>query len=140
MLTRVFNSFAIVLALLLAGCASVPPGAGLIGNGVVQSITEVQEPDKTAQVIGAVGGAVLGSWLGSGIGGGTGQTIATVAGGVGGSMAGGAIAGKASTNSVWDVVVRFEDGIDRLVRVTERPTYRPGDRVTVSNGIVTLRR
>lgn len=140
MLGRLFSSLAILIAVLLGGCASVPPGAGIVGNGVVQSIAESQQADQTAQVIGAVGGAVLGSWLGSGIGGGTGQTIATVAGGVGGSMAGSAVASKASGNTVWDVVVRFEDGIDRTVRVTERPAYRPGDRVTVSNGIITLRR
>ena len=140
MLTRLFSAMALAALLLLNGCASVPPGAGLVGNGVVQSIAEARTTDTTANVIGAVGGAVLGSWLGSGIGGGTGQTVATVAGGLGGAMAGSAVAGKVSSDTVWDVVVRFEDGIDRSIRVTQPPTYRPGDRVTVSNGIITLRR
>jgi len=137
---RVLGSIVVALFALLAGCASVPPGAGVSGNGVVQSIHEKQEADTAGKVIGAVGGAVLGSWLGSGIGGGTGQTVATVAGGVGGAMAGSAVADKLGSNAVWDVVVRFEDGIDRTVRVTQQPNYKPGDRVSVSNGIITLRR
>jgi outer membrane lipoprotein SlyB len=111
-----------------------------VGNGVVQSIAEAQQADQTSQVVGAVGGAVLGGLLGSTIGGGTGQTIATTVGAVGGGMAGSAVASKGSQTTVWDVVVRFEDGIDRTIRVSERPAYRPGDRVTVSNGIITLRR
>jgi outer membrane lipoprotein SlyB len=140
MTTRFLSVLALIALLLLGGCASAPPGAGLVGNGVVQSIAEAKKTDTAANVVGAVGGAVLGSWLGSGIGGGTGKTVATVAGGVGGAMAGSAVAGKVASDMVWDVVVRFEDGIDRAIRVTEAPTYRPGDRVTVSNGIITLRR
>lgn len=138
--TRLVVGLAVVWSLLLTGCESVPPGAGVIGNGVVQSISESQQANTTGQVVGAVGGAVLGGWLGSGIGGGTGQTIATTVGAVGGGMAGSALGSKAGETTVWDVVVRFEDGIDRTIRVAERPAYRPGDRVTVSNGIITLRR
>jgi hypothetical protein len=37
---------------------------------------------------------------------------------------------------VWIVNIRFEDGIDREVTVTQRPNYRPGDRVRVDNGVV----
>ena len=130
----------VTLVLVLGGCASVPPGAGVAGNGVVQSIAESTQGSTTGNVVGAVGGAVLGGWLGSGIGGGTGQTIATTVGAVGGGMAGSAIGSKATESLVWDVVVRFEDGVDRTIRVTERPTYRPGERVSVSNGIITPRR
>jgi outer membrane lipoprotein SlyB len=140
MLMRLRSAVLLVLLLAFAGCASVPPGAGVSGNGVVQSIAERQEGSTAGSVVGAVGGAVLGGWLGSGIGGGTGQTVATAAGAIGGSMAGSAIGSKATTNAVWDVVVRFEDGIDRTVQVSDKPTYRPGDRVAVSNGIITLRR
>lgn len=140
MALRFFSLLALAMALLLSGCASVPPGAGVAGTGVVQSIAEIRQANTAANVVGAVGGAVLGSWLGSGIGGGTGQTVATVAGGVGGAMAGSAVASKVAADTAWDVVVRFDDGIDRTVRVGERPTYRQGDRVSVSNGIITPRR
>lgn len=140
MILRHVHAALLACLLVLAGCASVPPGAGVAGNGVVQSIAESMQGSTAGNVVGAVGGAVLGGWLGSGIGGGTGQTIATTVGAVGGGMAGSAIGSKATEQTVWDVVVRFEDGIDRTIRVTERPTFRPGDRVAVSNGIITLRR
>jgi outer membrane lipoprotein SlyB len=127
---------ALVASLLLEACAT-PPGAGVSGTGVVQSIAEGTEANQATQVVGAIGGAVLGGWLGSNIGGGTGQTIATAAGSVAGGMAGSAIASNADTKTVWDVRVRFEDGIDRIVRVYQRPTFRPGDKVAVSNGVIT---
>jgi outer membrane lipoprotein SlyB len=127
---------AFLAALLLAGCASAP-GAGVSGTGVVQSISESAESSQTGSVVGAIGGAVLGGWLGSNIGGGAGQTIATAAGSVAGGMAGSAVGGQADVRTVWDVRVRFEDGIDRTVRVYARPTFRPGDRVAVSNGVIT---
>lgn len=140
MILRRFHVALLTFVFALAGCASVPPGAGVAGNGVVQSIAESTQGSTAGNVVGAVGGAVLGGWLGSGIGGGSGQTIATTVGAVGGGMAGSALGSKATESLVWDVVVRFEDGIDRTIRVTERPAYRPGDRVSVSNGIITPRR
>jgi hypothetical protein len=39
--------------------------------------------------------------------------------------------------TVWDVRVRFEDGIDRTVRAYARPTFRPGDKVSVLDGAIT---
>lgn len=124
-----------ILMLLLAACASTP--AGVSGSGVVQSISESTEASQTGSIVGAIGGAVLGGWLGSNIGGGVGQTVATAAGSVAGGMAGSAVGSQADVKTVWDVRVRFEDGIDRTVRVHARPTYGPGDRVSVSNGAIT---
>jgi outer membrane lipoprotein SlyB len=106
------------------------------GRGVVQSIQETQRTSTAANVVGTVGGAVVGGLLGSTIGGGTGQTIATTVGAMGGAMAGSSVAGKAGAETVWVVNVRFEDGIDRAVTVTQRPNYRPGDRVRVEGGAV----
>jgi outer membrane lipoprotein SlyB len=128
--------FALTALLLAAGCATTP-GADVSGTGQVMSIRESQQTSTEAAVLGSVGGAIAGGLLGSTIGGGSGQTIATVLGSVGGSMAGSAIANRAGAETVWDVTVRFEDGIDRTIRVRERPAFRPGDRVNVSNGVVT---
>jgi outer membrane lipoprotein SlyB len=130
------RSIAFLLALLLAACAS-PPGAGVSGTGVVQSISETTEASQTGSVVGAIGGAVLGGWLRSNVGGGVGQTVATAAGSVAGGMAGSAIGSQADVKTVWDVRVRFDDGIDRAVRVYARPTYKPGDKVSVANGVIT---
>ena len=122
--------------LLAAGCATTPQSVPS-GVGSVVSIHESQQTSTEAAVLGSVGGAVAGALLGSTIGGGSGQTIATGLGSVGGSMAGSAIANRAGAETVWDVTVRFDDGIDRTVRVRERPNFRPGDRVSVSSGVVT---
>ena len=123
-------------AVLLSACASVAETQGVSGRGVVQSIQETQQASTTANVVGAIGGAVVGGLLGSTIGGGTGQTIATAVGSIGGSMAGSAVAGKASAELAWLVNIRFDDGIDRTVTVSQRPSFRPGDRVRVDNGAV----
>jgi outer membrane lipoprotein SlyB len=121
--------------LVLAGCAttSAPPRSG---EATVVSITEGEQTSTGAAVAGSVGGAIVGAVIGSQFGGGSGQTIASIIGSVGGSMAGSAIANRAGRETVWDVRVRFDDGIDRVVRVRERPDYRPGDRVRVSEDAV----
>lgn len=123
-------------ALAVAGCATTSAPPPPAGPGTVMSIQETQETSTGARVVGSIGGAVLGAMLGSQIGGGSGQTIATAVGGVGGSMAGSAIADRVGATAVWDVTVRFDDGIDRTLRVRERPAFRPGDRVDVQGGSV----
>lgn len=123
-------------AVLITACASVAETQGVSGRGVVLSIQETQRASTAGNVVGTVGGAVVGGALGSLIGGGTGQTIATTVGAIGGAMAGSAVAGKAGAELVWVVSIRFEDGIDRAVTVSQRPSYRPGDKVRVDNGAV----
>ena len=71
------------------------------------------------------------------IGGGTGQVIATTVGATAGAVAGSNVAQR-SAATVWDVSIRFDDGINRVVRVREMPNYRPGDKVRVVNGAVSL--
>ena len=136
MTTRFLALLLAAFAALLSGCASVAETQGISGQGVVQSIQETQRASTTANIVGTVGGAVVGGLLGSTIGGGTGQTIATAVGSIGGSMAGSAVASKAGAETVWVVNIRFDDGIDRAVTVSQRPNYRPGDRVRVDNGAV----
>jgi outer membrane lipoprotein SlyB len=127
---------ALCAALLSAACASVAEPVAIGGRGAVLSIQETQRTSTASGVVGTVGGAVVGGALGSLIGGGTGRTIATTVGAVGGAMAGSAIADKHATETVWVVSIRFDDGIDRAVTVSQRPNYRPGDRVRVDNGVV----
>lgn len=120
----------------LAGCASAPQAPAFTGTGVVLAIAEHQAADATTGMVGAIGGALVGGWLGSQVGGGSGQVIAATTGSVIGSVAGGSAASKASAKTVWQVSVRFEDGIDRSFTVDQQPHYRPGDRVAVSNGVI----
>jgi len=134
--TRWLSVLLAACAVMLAACQSVAVTEGVSGRGVVLSIQETQRTSTGANVVGAVGGAVVGGLLGSTIGGGTGQTIATAVGSIGGSMAGSAVASKAAAELVWIVNIRFEDGIDRAVTVSQRPSYRPGDKVRVDGGAV----
>ena len=135
-MSRTLNWIAAALAaFVLAACATPQPT--FVGNGTVVSISESKESSTTADVVGAVGGALLGGFLGSKVGGGTGQTIATGVGAVGGAMAGKAVAGNVAAESVWRVTVRFEDGIDRTITTSQRPNFRPGDKVRVSGDNIT---
>lgn len=134
LLNRAHGALIVVLVLLLSACQSVAPP--ISGQGVVQSIQETQRTPGAASAVGAVGGALVGGALGSMVGGGTGQTIATTVGAVGGAVAGSAIADQQASETVWVVNILFDDGITRAVTVTQRPNYRPGQRVVVANGAV----
>jgi outer membrane lipoprotein SlyB len=136
MTTRLLSVLLAACAVLLAACQSVAVSDGVSGRGVVLSIQEKQQTSTAGNVVGTVGGALVGGALGSLVGGGTGQTIATTVGAVGGAMAGNAVAGKAAAELVWVVNIRFDDGIDRAVTVSQRPNYRPGDKVRVENNAV----
>jgi outer membrane lipoprotein SlyB len=141
----IFRTLAPLLAMAVAlaglsGCAGAPQAPAFTGTGVVLAIAESQQADASAGMAGAIGGALVGGLLGSQVGGGTGQVIAATTGSVIGSAVGGSAAAKASSKLVWKVSVRFEDGIDRSFSVDQRPDYRPGDRVVVSNGNISLLR
>jgi len=126
-------------ALLLSGCASIDAQPSLSGDGTVVRIGERTQAGRTGSVVGAIGGAVVGSVIGGQFGGGFGQTVAATAGAVGGSMAGSQIGARAGAQLVWDVTIRFEDGIERTLTVADRPAVRPGDRVTVRDGQIARR-
>lgn len=128
---------AFVVALSLVACASAPPGANLSGTGTVNSIAELREASQGGSLAGWVGGAVVGGMIGSLFGGGTGRTIATGVGATVGGVAGGQAGGQMGAVTAWDVSIRFEDGIDRVVRTYQQPNVRPGSKVRVDNGVVT---
>jgi outer membrane lipoprotein SlyB len=128
---------ALLCAALLAACASAPPGAGVVGTGTVNAIAEIREASQGGGLAGSIGGAVVGGMIGSLFGGGTGRTIATGVGAAVGSTAGAQAGGQAAAVTAWDVSVRFEDGIDRVIRVYQIPSVRPGMKVRVDNGSVT---
>jgi outer membrane lipoprotein SlyB len=122
--------------MVLAACASGGPQAPAInGTGVVSSIGETTETSAGKSAMTSVLGSLVGGALGSTIGGGTGQVIATSVGATAGAVAGSSVAQR-SAATVWDVSIRFDDGINRVVRVREMPNYRPGDKVRVVNGAV----
>jgi outer membrane lipoprotein SlyB len=127
---------ALLFATFLAACASAPPGAGVVGTGTVNGIAEIREASQGGGLAGSVGGAVVGGMIGSLFGGGTGRTIATGVGAAVGSGAGAQAGAQMGAVTAWDVSVRFEDGIDRVIRVYQTPSVRPGMKVRVDNGTV----
>ena len=127
---------ALCAVVVLAACASGGQHTpALTGTGVVSSIGETTETGAGKSTMGSVLGALVGGALGSTIGGGTGKSVAIAVGATAGSVAGSSMAQR-SADTVWDVSIRFDDGINRMVRVREMPNYRPGDKVRVVNGVV----
>jgi outer membrane lipoprotein SlyB len=132
-----FKRFAALIAVAaLTACAGQQTMPGYNGFGVVNGISESQVAGSTGTMAGGVGGALVGGALGSLIGGGTGKTVATGVGAVAGGMAGSNAGGRADTKTVWDVSVRCEDGIDRVVRTDVQPFFRPGTKVRLVNGTI----
>ena len=130
---------ALVAALTLAACAGGQSAPAISGFGTVQSINETTESSTGKTTAGAVGGALVGGAIGSLFGGGTGKTIATAVGATAGSVAGANVVGSHTATPVWDVSIRFEDGVNRVVRTAVRPSFKPGDKVQVINGQIGLR-
>jgi outer membrane lipoprotein SlyB len=137
----------IALGLTLGACASTsggaPPGASSSSaawTGTVQSIQETQSSPGWASMTGGIVGTVVGAVLGSGIGAGVGKTIASVVvsgvAGVGGQKVGSVLA----SSSAWDVAIRGSDGVDRTVRVAQKPGFAPGANVQVgADGSISAR-
>ena len=82
--------------------------------GTVEAVTPVQR-DGTSAGVGAVAGGVLGAVVGNQVGGGDGKTLATILGAIGGGMAGNSVEKKMKKVTVYEVLVRMEDGSTRTL-------------------------
>lgn len=125
---------ALLLATLLAACATPGGRAPYSGGGTVASIQEITEAGTLATIAGAIGGAVLGGAVGANVGGGSGQiAAASVLSAITGTL-GAAAAGWLGTRTRWQVMVRSDDGIDRAFSLDEMPAFRTGAKVRVEAG------
>lgn len=86
--------------------------------GHVESVQAVQQA-APATGVGAVAGGVLGAVVGNQIGRGNGRTAATVLGAVGGGYAGHQIEKNTRTRTVYETVVRMDDGSARRFQRTD---------------------
>lgn len=103
--------------------------------GQIASVNEiVTKGDGTG--LGAVGGAVVGGVLGNQVGGGRGKDLATVAGAVGGAVAGNEIEKRAKSEKSYEIVVRLDEGGSQTFIEPNLPSWRPGDRVKIDNGMI----
>jgi len=121
--------------------AAVPPPPPVVVAAVCREcavIEEVREVEKAGQAsgAGAVGGAVVGGVIGHQMGGGRGKDVATVLGVIGGGLAGNAIEKNAKKTVEYQIVVRYEDGTKGLFTQATPPSWRPGDKVKVINGVI----
>jgi outer membrane lipoprotein SlyB len=103
--------------------------------GVIESIREV-ETKGAGTGLGAAGGAVVGGVLGNQVGDGSGRRIATVAGAVGGAVAGHQIEKHVKSTKSYEITVRYENGSSSVIHADTAPSWRTGDRVKVTNGVI----
>ena len=121
--------------------AAVPPPPPVVVAAICREcavIEDVREVEKAGQAsgAGAVGGAVVGGVIGHQMGGGRGKDVATVLGVIGGGLAGNAIEKNAKKTVEYQIVVRYEDGTKGLFTQATPPSWRPGDKVKVINGVI----
>jgi len=95
------------------------------------SVVDVRAVEKKGEGTGAVLGGVAGGVLGHQVGSGRGKDVATVAGAVGGAYAGHQVEKSAKTATVYQVVVRMEEGNERTFNFSNPTNYRVGDRVKI---------
>jgi len=117
---------------------SEPRQARYCSNCAVVEAVNVIEVSGNGNYLGTAGGAVVGGLLGSQVGSGSGRTAATVAGAVAGGLAGRNIQRNMNKEQRFEVVVRYAtSGATQTLQYDNDPGVRQGDRVRVSNGVLT---
>lgn len=120
--------------------APPPPVVAAVCNecAVIEEVREIEKPGE-ASGVGAVGGAVVGGVLGHQVGQGRGRDVATVIGAIGGGVAGHQIEKQVKKTKVYQIVFRYEDGNRGTITQDTQPSWRPGDKVKVINGVIQSR-
>lgn len=117
--------------------AAAPPAKLVcLDCGIVGSVRTVEKAGEGSG-LGAVAGAVAGGVLGHQVGGGRGKDVMTVLGAIGGGFAGNQVEKNVKKTKSYEITVRFEDGNTRVFNQDTEPWYRAGDKVRVSNGVLT---
>ncbi len=124
---------------LLAGArTSEPRQARYCTNCAVVEAVNTIEVSGNGNYLGTAGGAVVGGLLGSQVGSGSGRTAATVAGAVAGGLAGRNIQRNMNKEQRFEVMVRYStSGATQTLQYDNDPGVRQGDRVRISNGVLT---
>ena len=114
----------------------VPTGAAATCTdcGTVQGINQIQKEGESSGVVGAVGGGLLGGLLGHQVGAGTGRDLATIGGAVGGAYVGSQVEKKMGKKTVYEVIVKFDDGRTQVFNYDNSPSWQAGNRVKLVNG------
>jgi len=136
----------LTVALVSSGCESLGGGQGsqvqmqpissnVNGTGTIQSIEAI--PRSRGLGLGTLAGAAIGGVLGHQAGGGTGKTVSTVAGAAGGAYVGHEIEKRRyPENQIYKVTIHMDDGTTQSFAQEAEPAVKQGDRVTITNGVL----
>jgi outer membrane lipoprotein SlyB len=117
-----------MLALFAADAQAVCKTCGSVVD--VKTVEQKGEASGGGAIIGGIAGGVLGHQIGSG----RGNTAATVAGAAGGAYAGHQIEKNRNTKTIYQVVVKMEDGKTRYFDFSNPTAFRAGDKVKIVEG------
>lgn len=146
MLMKNLTVSVMMLALFLTGCGSLGDlsprtnapqsiASNVSGTGTIQSIEVV--PRTQGLGLGSLAGAAIGGVLGNQVGGGLGNTVTTVAGAAGGAYVGHEMEKKRRTDDkIYKVTISMDNGSTQSFAQDSEPTLRTGDRVSITNGVL----
>lgn len=139
-------ALALAAALGVTGCESMgkiggsteevrPIASNVNGTGTIQSVDVI--PRKQGLGLGTLAGAAVGGIVGNQVGGGTGRTVATAVGAAGGAYAGHEIERRRNAeDTIYKVTIRMDDGGTQSFAQEATPAVKQGDRVSISNGVL----
>ena len=105
------------------------------GSGTIQAVDLV--PRSRGIGLGTLAGAAVGGLIGNQVGGGTGRTVATAAGAAGGAYVGHEMEKRRKAGEIYKVTIRMDDGTTQSFAQENAPLVNPGDRVQITNGVLT---
>jgi hypothetical protein len=100
--------------------------------GVVEAIERTGH-HRGRGVVGTMVGGVVGAIVGSQVGRGDGRRLARILGAIGGAVAGREIE-RRNVGPLYNVMIRFENGVRQSVAFDSAPPFRVGDRVRFADG------
>ena len=143
---RNFSIWIIPLVLTIAGCESLGDLGGstvstqsiasnVNGSGTIQSVEQV--PRQQGLGLGTLAGAAVGGVLGNQVGGGSGRAVTTAAGAAGGAYVGHEIEKRRRAgDQIYKVTIRMDDGTTQSFAQEAAPSVKQGDRVMITNGVL----
>ncbi len=109
--------------------------ANVNGSGTIQSVDLVHRSKGIG--LGTLAGAAVGGLIGHQVGGGTGRTVATAAGAAGGAYVGHEMEKRRKSGEIYKVTIKMDDGTSQSFAQENAPLVNPGDRVQITNGVLT---
>ncbi len=121
---------------LMTATAPVRQQRACTNCGTVEAVNVVEVKGEGGY-LGTIGGGVVGALLGSQVGGGNGRTAAQIAGALGGAYAGNQLEGNSRKTTHYEVLVRLQNGASQTVTMDADPRLTIGERVRVTDGVLT---